>query len=184
MMNKPQGVLSATEDNHQKTVIDLLAFELHQQELFPVGRLDKDTEGLLLLTNDGQLAHFLLSPKRHVDKIYFAEVAGRMTEEDQKAFTEGLILEDGYRCLPAKLEILRYDEVKDCSEVEITIKEGKFHQVKRMVLACGKEVTFLKRLTMDPCIWTSNWKKGTIVHCAMRNLRHCGNIYRRSIKKG
>lgn len=89
MMNKPQGVLSATEDNHQKTVIDLLAFELHQQELFPVGRLDKDTEGLLLLTNDGQLAHFLLSPKRHVDKVYFAEAAGRMTKRTKRPSQKG-----------------------------------------------------------------------------------------------
>ena len=183
MMNKPQGVLSATEDNHQKTVIDLLAFEL-QQELFPVGRLDKDTEGLLLLTNDGQLAHFLLSPKRHVDKIYFAEVAGRMTEEDQKAFTEGLILEDGYRCLPAKLEILRYDEVKDCSEVEITIKEGKFHQVKRMVLACGKEVTFLKRLTMGSLHLDKQLEKGDYRPLRDEELAALREHLPESIKKG
>ncbi|CZQ98228.1 pseudouridine synthase [Trichococcus ilyis] len=160
MMNKPQGVLSATEDNHQKTVIDLLSFDLHQQELFPVGRLDKDTEGLLLLTNDGQLAHFLLSPKRHVDKVYFARVAGRMTEDDRIAFADGIVLEDGYRCLPAKLELRSYDEKKDVSEVEITIKEGKFHQVKRMVVACGKEVTFLKRLTMGPLRLDENLEKG------------------------
>jgi 16S rRNA pseudouridine516 synthase len=160
MMNKPQGVLSATEDNHQKTVIDLLAFELHALELFPVGRLDKDTEGLLLLTNDGQLAHFLLSPKRHVDKVYFAKVAGRMTDEDQRAFSEGIVLEDGYRCLPAKLELLSYDEEQNVSEVEITIKEGKFHQVKRMVLACGKEVTFLKRLSMGPLRLDDQLEKG------------------------
>ena len=184
MMNKPQGVLSATEDNHQKTVIDLLAFELHQQELFPVGRLDKDTEGLLLLTNDGQLAHFLLSPKRHVDKVYFAEVAGRMTEEDQMAFAEGIVLEDGYRCLPAKLELLRYDEEKDCSEVEITIKEGKFHQVKRMVLACGKEVTFLKRLTMGPLRLDEQLAKGDYRPLRDEELAALREHLPESIKKG
>lgn len=184
MMNKPQGVLSATEDNHQKTVIDLLSFELHQLELFPVGRLDKDTEGLLLLTNDGQLAHFLLSPKRHVDKVYFAEVAGRMTEEDQKAFAEGLVLEDGYRCLPGKLELLTYDEAKDSSEVEITIKEGKFHQVKRMVMACGKEVTFLKRLTMGPLRLDEQLAKGAYRPLRDEELAALREHLPDSIKKG
>ena len=184
MMNKPQGVLSATEDNHQKTVIDLLAFELHQLELFPVGRLDKDTEGLLLLTNDGQLAHFLLSPKRHVDKVYFAKVAGRMTEEDQRAFAEGIMLEDGYHCLPAKLELLAYDEETDSSEVEITIKEGKFHQVKRMVIACGKEVTFLKRLSMGPLRLDDQLAKGDYRLLSDEELAALRAHLPESIKKG
>jgi len=150
MMNKPQGVLSATEDNHQKTVIDLLPLEFQEYEPFPVGRLDKDTEGLLLLTNDGKLAHFLLSPKRHVDKVYFAKIEGILSEDDRETFEKGIILEDGYLCLPAKLDVLSIDEENATSEVHITIKEGKFHQVKRMVLAVGKEVTYLKRMTMGP----------------------------------
>lgn len=146
MLNKPDGYLSATEDNHQQTVIDLLDADSQRFNPFPVGRLDKDTEGLLLLTNDGALAHFLLSPKKQVRKTYYAKVDGVMDETDVKAFTEGIILEDGYECLPATLEIL--STTADTSEVHITISEGKFHQVKRMVMACEKEVTFLKRLTM------------------------------------
>ena len=146
MLNKPGGYLSATEDNHQQTVIDLLDADSQRFSPFPVGRLDKDTEGLLLLTNDGDLAHFLLSPKKQVHKTYYAKVVGVMDEADVKAFNEGIILEDGYECLPANLEILSTAE--DSSDVHITISEGKFHQVKRMVLACGKEVSFLKRLTM------------------------------------
>lgn len=146
MLNKPDGYLSATEDNHQQTVIDLLDADSQRFNPFPVGRLDKDTEGLLLLTNDGDLAHFLLSPKKQVRKTYYAKVEGVMDEADVKAFTEGIILEDGYECLPATLEIL--STTADTSEVHITISEGKFHQVKRMVIACEKEVTFLKRLTM------------------------------------
>ena len=146
MLNKPSGYLSATEDNHQQTVIDLLDADSQRFSPFPVGRLDKDTEGLLLLTNDGDLAHFLLSPKKQVHKTYYAKVVGVMDEADVKAFNEGIILEDGYECLPAILDILSTTD--DSSEVHITISEGKFHQVKRMVLACGKEVSFLKRLTM------------------------------------
>ena len=146
MLNKPGGYLSATEDNHQQTVIDLLDADSQRFSPFPVGRLDKDTEGLLLLTNDGDLAHFLLSPKKQVHKTYYAKTAGVMDEADVKAFKEGIILEDGYECLPATLDILSTTD--DSSEVHITISEGKFHQVKRMVLACGKEVSFLKRLTM------------------------------------
>ncbi len=160
MMNKPQGVLSATEDNHQKTVIDLLPLEYQEYEPFPVGRLDKDTEGLLLLTNDGKLAHFLLSPKRHVDKVYFAEIAGIMSEADRQTFEKGVILEDGYLCLPAKMDVLSIDEEKATSEVHITIKEGKFHQVKRMVMAVGKEVTYLKRMTMGPLQLDEKLAKG------------------------
>lgn len=148
LLNKPQDVLSATEDSKQRTVIDLLDESYSHYELFPVGRLDKDTEGLLLLTNDGELAHFLLSPKRQVEKTYFAQVKGVMEADDQEAFSQGVVLEDETTCLPATLEILKIDEVKNGSEVLITIKEGKFHQVKRMVASRGKEVVFLKRLSM------------------------------------
>lgn len=143
MLNKPAGYLSATEDNFQKTVIDLLQPEEQHFNPFPVGRLDKDTEGLLLLTNDGELAHFLLSPKKHVKKTYYAEVTGVMDLEDTKRFEQGIILEDGYKCLPAELQII--EQTDRTSKVLITVEEGKFHQVKRMVLACGKEVNYLKR---------------------------------------
>lgn len=158
MLNKPDGYLSATEDNHQETVIDLLDADSQRFNPFPVGRLDKDTEGLLLLTNDGELAHFLLSPKKAVRKTYFAKIAGVMDESDVAAFSEGIILEDGYECLPATLEILH--TTAETSEVKITISEGKFHQVKRMVIARGKEVTFLKRLSMGSLRLDDNLKLG------------------------
>ena len=145
MMNKPQGVISATEDSRERTVIDLLSDEFKAFKPFPVGRLDKDTEGLLLLTNDGQLAHRLLSPKKHVPKTYIAKVAGRVSEEDVEAFGKGVILEDGYKTMASKLEILVRGSI---SLVEVTIYEGKFHQVKRMFQAVGKEVIFLKRISM------------------------------------
>ena len=147
LMNKPQGVISATEDKYDQTVIDLLAEEEQNYEPFPVGRLDKDTEGFLLLTNDGKLAHELLSPKKHVDKRYFAIIDGEVTDEDKKAFIEGVVLDDGYKTKPASLSILKSGAV---SEIELTITEGKFHQVKRMFLSVGKEVTYLKRLSMGP----------------------------------
>ena len=154
MMNKPAGLLSATEDGRQKTVLDLLPQELQRQELFPVGRLDKDTEGLLLLTNDGATAHELLSPKKHVDKVYYARTAGRLTEADCQRFREGIHLDDGLDCLPAELEIIRAGEE---SEAYVTLREGKFHQVKRMLAYCGKPVLYLKRvsmgnLTLDPAL--------------------------------
>ena len=145
MMNKPQGVISATEDSRERTVIDLLPDEFKAFKPFPVGRLDKDTEGLLLLTNDGQLAHRLLSPKKHVPKTYIAKVAGRVSQEDAEAFGKGVILEDGYKTMASKLEILVRGSI---SLVEVTIYEGKFHQVKRMFQAVGKEVIFLKRISM------------------------------------
>lgn len=147
MLHKPQGVVSATKDNHDKTVIDLI-HEDFKDKLFPVGRLDKDTEGLLLLTDDGMLAHELLSPKKHVDKVYFAKVAGRFTEEEIKRFREGLDIGNGEKEKEAFLEILKAGE--DQSEVLITITEGKFHQVKRMAKAVGSEVLYLKRLSMGP----------------------------------
>lgn len=145
MMNKPAGVLSATEDGRGRTVLDLLEPALRRQELFPVGRLDKDTEGLLLLTNDGQTAHRLLSPKYHVDKVYYTRVDGTLTQEDCRAFAGGMVLEDGFHCLPAKLEILRAGPE---SEALVTLREGKFHQVKRMLAHQGKPVLYLKRVKM------------------------------------
>lgn len=145
MMNKPQGVISATEDFRDKTVIDLISDKYKVFKPFPVGRLDKDTEGLLILTNDGQLAHRVLSPKKHVEKLYYAEIAGIVTEKDKVVFSEGIILDDGYKTLPAKLEIL---ESNNISKVYLTIKEGKFHQVKRMFSSVGKKVIYLKRLAM------------------------------------
>lgn len=144
MLHKPSGLLSATEDSRQPTVLDLLPPELRRRGLAPVGRLDKDTEGLLLLTNDGELTHRLLSPKYHVDKVYFARVDGTLTQEAVAAFAAGLTLEDGLRCLPARLELL------DAGQVRVTLREGKFHQVKRMLAACGAPVTYLKRLSMGP----------------------------------
>lgn len=149
MLHKPAGVISATEDSEHRTVLDLLDDKAKQKAVSPVGRLDKDTEGLLLLTNNGKLAHALLSPKRHVVKCYEAHVLGVMTVDDQLAFEQGIVLSD-HHCLPAQLEIKAVDQEKQTSLVTIKIKEGKFHQIKRMVKACGKEVTYLKRLSMGP----------------------------------
>lgn len=150
MMNKPQGVISATEDNLHETVLDLLEMQDSLQEPHPVGRLDIDTEGLLILTNDGKLTHRLLSPKHHVDKLYYAEIDGIVTEEDQTVFEQGVILEDDYQTLPAKLEIVSVNEDTNTSVIKLVIQEGKFHQVKRMMHSVGKEVTYLKRLEMGP----------------------------------
>ena len=144
MLHKPAGVLSATEDGRGATVLDLLPQDLQRQGLFPVGRLDKDTEGLLLLTNHGELTHRLLSPRYHVDKVYYARVEGVLTAADTAAFAGGMVLADGLECLPAGLELLSPQEAL------VTLREGKFHQVKRMLAACGKPVTYLKRLSMGP----------------------------------
>lgn len=149
MLHKPSGVLSATEDKFEKVVTELLEKEHQVFAPFPVGRLDKDTEGLLLLTNDGVLAHNLLSPKKHVDKTYFAKVDGLVTERDINSFAQGVTLDDGYRTMPATLVVLK-SAIQ--SEVEVTIQEGKFHQVKRMFAAVGKNVLYLKRLSMGPLL--------------------------------
>jgi 16S rRNA pseudouridine516 synthase len=147
MMNKPQGLISATEDSHDETVIDILEMEDQVLNPFPVGRLDKDTEGLLLITNDGQLSHQLLSPKRHVPKTYFAVIEGEVTEKDVEAFKQGVILDDGYETKPGQLTIVKQGITSD---IELTITEGKFHQVKRMFEAVGKKVMYLKRISMGP----------------------------------
>ena len=142
MLHEPAGVLSAVEDKRQKTVLDLLPEELQRRGLSPVGRLDKDTEGLLLLTNDGELTHRLLSPRHHVDKVYYARVEGSLEETDCVAFAEGITLGDGLECMPAGLKILSPNEAL------VTLQEGKFHQVKRMLASRGKPVVYLKRLSM------------------------------------
>lgn len=146
LMNKPAGVLSATVDSNQSTVLDLLPAHLRRIGLAPVGRLDKDTEGLLLLTNDGELAHRLLSPRHHVDKVYEAQIEGTVSGEDIEAFAAGLVLEDGLACLPARLESL------GTGRCRVTLQEGKFHQVKRMLAQRGKPVTYLRRISMGPLI--------------------------------
>ncbi|MBS5928160.1 MAG: rRNA pseudouridine synthase [Clostridium sp.] len=143
MMNKPDGVISATYDNREETVIDLLEVEHQVFNPFPVGRLDKDTVGLLLLTNDGELNHRLISPKWHVDKVYYAKIDKAVDEKDIEAFKNGITLDDGYKCKEGKLEII--SSSNEGSEVMVTIQEGKYHQVKRMFEALGKTVVYLKR---------------------------------------
>lgn len=147
MLNKPKGVISATVDDYDETVIDLLQFEDSVLNPFPVGRLDKDTEGLLILTNDGQLSHRLLSPRRDVPKTYYAVIEGEVNSEHIDLFKEGVTLDDGYLTKPAKLTILKTGLT---SEIELTITEGKFHQVKRMFRAIDRRVIYLKRISMGP----------------------------------
>lgn len=162
ILNKPAGVISATTDKKEKTVLDLIDSKI-RKDLFPVGRLDKDTEGLVLITNDGVLAHRLLSPKKHVNKVYYALVRGLVTNEEAEKFKEGLWVEEDFKTLPALLHILtvgkkenypklaeqeELSEFEPYSEIELTIQEGKFHQVKRMFEAVGKEVVYLKRISM------------------------------------
>lgn len=155
LLHKPAGVLSATEDPRQETVLDLLTPELRRQGLFPVGRLDKDTEGLLLLTNDGDLAHRLLAPKSHVDKVYYARLDRPLGEADRAAFAQGMVLPDGTRCRPAGLEL-----IGDGSEVLVTLHEGKFHQIKRMTACRGSAVCYLKRIAMGPLRLDEGLEKG------------------------
>ena len=164
MLHKPAGVVSATEDGRDKTVLDLVreqsaadaeqpgenGYFLGKREVFPVGRLDKDTEGLLLLTDDGELAHRLLSPKKHVDKVYFARLNGVVPEDAEVRFAEGIQVGQDYKALPAKLEVLSVTD--GISEVHITLREGKFHQVKRMCHEIGCEVTYLKRMSMGKLV--------------------------------
>ena len=172
MLHKPSGVVSATRDNLSTTVLDLLEGE-KVKDLFPVGRLDKDTEGFLLITNDGKLAHNLLSPKKHVDKLYFAKVKGKVTREDQLAFLEGVMIEEGYRTLPAKLIIQKSDDI---SEIELTIQEGKFHQVKRMFHAVGKEVIYLKRLSMGGLSLDPNLAPGEYRPLTASEIKYLKNL--------
>ena len=181
MLHKPAGVLTATEDRRQETVLDLLPPELRRRALSPVGRLDKDTEGLLLLTNDGQLAHRLLSPKSHVDKVYYARVDGALEPGDIAAFAAGMTLGDGLESLPAGLEILSPTEALD------TLREGKFHQVKRMLAARGKPVLYLKRLSMgrlrlDPALAPGAWRMLTEEERSALNLSLSETLLDRTTK--
>ena len=181
MLHKPAGVLTATEDRRQETVLDLLPPELRRRALSPVGRLDKDTEGLLLLTNDGQLAHRLLSPKSHVDKVYYARVDGALEPGDIAAFAAGMTLGDGLKCLPAGLEIL------SPTEALVTLREGKFHQVKRMLAARGKPVLYLKRLSMgrlrlDPALAPGAWRMLTEEERSALNLSLSETLLDRTTK--
>lgn len=158
MLHKPAGLVSATEDPRQPTVLELLPQHLRRVGLFPAGRLDKDTEGLLLLTDDGPLGHDLLSPNKHVDKVYYAQVDGTVDAADAEALAQGMVLGDGLACLPAGLEPLG-----DGSECLVTLREGKYHQVKRMLAARGKPVRYLKRLSMgpirlDPALEPGEWR--------------------------
>lgn len=145
MLHKPAGLVSATEDPRQATVLELLPEHLRRVGLFPAGRLDKDTEGLLLLTNDGALAHRLLAPRAHVDKVYFVRVEGALDQGDVAAFAQGMTLGDGLVCLSAGLELLEEEDT-----ALVTLREGKYHQIKRMLAARGKPVRYLKRLSMGP----------------------------------
>lgn len=156
MLHKPAGVVSATKDTKEKTVVDLIT-GTKRKDLFPVGRLDKDTEGLLLITNDGDLAHRLLSPSKHVDKTYYAKIEGIVTDADIEAFENGLDIKDEELTMPAKLEILVSDEI---SEIKVTIQEGRYHQVKRMFEAVGKKVIYLKRLSMGSLVLDESLEKG------------------------
>lgn len=171
LLNKPKGVVSATEDARYQTVVDLIKTS-KRKDLFPVGRLDIDTEGLLLLTNDGALAHELLSPKKHVNKVYFARVRGTLIPDAEYRMQQGMELSDGTKVRPAKLVIQKSwteagntaegenNETIDYCEALLTIQEGKFHQVKRMFEVCGGEVIYLKRLSMGPLTLPASMKPG------------------------
>ena len=157
MLNKPAGVVSATEDERYPTVLDLIG-EKKRKDLFPVGRLDLDTEGLLLITNDGAMAHRLLSPRRHVDKVYLIRYEGTLPADAAERFERGIVLEDGTETLPEVLELLEGDGAG--GQARLTIREGKFHQVKRMMEAVGCRVVYLKRLSMGSLVRDENLKPG------------------------
>ena len=160
LLNKPKGVISATEDRSQQTVISLLKTKDRYQGIAPVGRLDKDTTGLLLLTNDGALAHELLAPNKHVAKVYQAKIAGVADQETAKKFAQGLILGDGTKLKPAKLKILKQDQDTNLSQIEIQIQEGKYHQIKKMFLSLKNEVVSLKRISFDEILLDENLSEG------------------------
>ena len=176
MLNKPEGVVSASRDKRDTTVVDLVAADYPRRELFPAGRLDKTSTGFVLLTDDGALAHDLLAPKKHVDKVYFVRTDGALDDADCKAFVQGIMLGDGLECLPAKLEILKSDAQ---SEALITIHEGKFHQIKRMLASRGKPVVYLKRLSMGSLTLDEGLSKGEyrlLTAEEIKNLRESGQF--------
>ena len=160
MLNKPDGYISATFDKRDPIVLDLIDKEDLVFEPFPVGRLDKDTEGLLIITNDGELAHRLLSPKHHVDKTYEADVKGKLPDSCVEMFAEGLVVDSSFTAMPAILNIISYDAFTDTSHIRITIKEGKYHQIKRMFNAVDSEVLYLKRLSMGSIVLDKALKTG------------------------
>lgn len=170
MLNKPKGLISATEDYNHSTVIDLLPYKYAHFNPFPVGRLDIDTVGLLLLTNDGKLAHELTSPKKEIEKTYFAKVKGEITDQHVELFKEGVILDDGYQTKPAKLSILKSSEL---SEVHITITEGKFHQVKRMFQAIEGKVIYLERIKMGELSLDKSLQLGEFRELTDDELAYC-----------
>lgn len=170
LLNKPKGVLSATEDRSQPTVISLLAPQDRYQGIVPVGRLDKDTTGLLLLTNDGQLNHELLAPGKHVNKVYRAEIAGVANDATVKTFASGMTLGDGTKLQPAELKILSQDEEHDRSTTEIKICEGKYHQIKRMFGAVGMKVVELERISMGKLTLPANLKRGEYLELKLEDI--------------
>ena len=170
LLNKPKGVLSATEDRSQPTVISILAPQDRYQGIVPVGRLDKDTTGLLLLTNDGQLNHELLAPGKHVDKVYRAEFAGVANDATVKTFASGMTLGDGTKLQPAELKILSQDEEHDRSTTEIKICEGKYHQIKRMFGAVGMKVVELERISMGKLTLPANLKRGEYLELKLEDI--------------
>lgn len=175
MMNKPAGVVSASQDNHDKTVIDILPDEYKRKGLFPAGRLDKDTEGLLIITDDGAFAHRMLSPKKHVDKQYIAQLDGEITEKTIQNFKQGIIFADGTKCLPAKLEIYNNDKKTGL----VTICEGKFHQVKKMFISCGLNVVHLQRISIGGLYLDGNLPIGgcKLLTNLDKKLIFVGNLY-------
>ena len=173
MMNKPKNVVSATEDAVEKTVVDILEEKDRMHKVFPVGRLDKDTEGLMLLTNDGELAHKLISPKKDVEKKYYVEVSGKLKDEYIKIVENGLIIDGGYKCKSARLEIL--ESIEEKSRANIFITEGKFHQVKRMMKALGTTVTYLKRLSIGSLKLDENLKLGEYRYLTEKELKNLNN---------
>lgn len=175
MMNKPAGVVSASQDNHDKTVIDILPDEYKRKGLFPAGRLDKDTEGLLIITDDGDFAHRMLSPKKHVDKRYIARLDGEITEKIIQKFKQGIIFADGTKCLPAKLEIYNNDKKTGL----VTICEGKFHQVKKMFISCGLNVVHLQRISIGDLYLDGNLPIGgcKLLTNLDKKLIFVGNLY-------
>ncbi len=175
MMNKPAGVVSASQDNHDKTVIDILPDEYKRKGLFPAGRLDKDTEGLLIITDDGDFAHRMLSPKKHVDKQYIAQLDGEITEKTIQNFKQGIIFADGTKCLPAKLEIYNNDKKTGL----VTICEGKFHQVKKMFISCGLNVVHLQRISIGGLYLDGNLPIGgcKLLTNLDKKLIFVGNLY-------
>lgn len=170
MMNKPDGVVSATYDSREETVVDLLEVDHQAFEPFPVGRLDKDTVGLLLLTNDGELNHRLISPKWKVDKVYYAKIDKKVTEKDVEAFKKGITLDDGYVCKEATLEII--EATDEGSEVNVTIQEGKFHQVKRMFEAVGKSVVYLQRIEFGGLPLDEDLEEGEYRELTEEEIKH------------